>query len=87
MGNTVPWNWLSVEETSAFWPAATSPFSRNMPKFRVPETTVRNSVARGWTCGVLRPQGLRKPRVVEMPREVRIGKVSMFWLVLVSWYI
>lgn len=32
------------------------------------------SVARGWTCGVLKPQGPRKPRVMEADVPMRAGK-------------
>ena len=39
-------------------------------------TTMFSSAARGWTCGVLKPQGPRKPSVMLPWEPMRAGKVS-----------
>ena len=42
---------------------------------RVPSTMMLNSAERGWTWGVLKPQGPMKPRVMDMPLPIRAGKI------------
>lgn len=44
---------------------------------RVPSTTVRNSLPRGWTWGVFIPQALRVATVVDRPIAFRKGNVSI----------
>jgi len=41
-------------------PVLSGTSSSMSPPMRVPFTTVRNSLARGWECGTLRPQASMK---------------------------
>ena len=71
LGNTV------AEPGGTSFMIKRAPFSARNPAFNVPFTAKLISVARGCVCGVLNPQGPRKPIVIATPLPTRAGNESL----------